>query len=148
MKLAKTIGRVGFAFGFLGSLLFYLSPYPLLYESHIVCPACPYAEIPFATAMTWVQVALSFGLFCGLIYALIGFAIGYGISQLRLWHPRGRTAEFEQRKRSLSNNQLPSQPGSERKGLFATDDAGLHVIGSSARRQCVSGDATVSSIVL
>jgi hypothetical protein len=99
--------------------------------------------------MTWIQVALSFGLFCGLIYALIGFAIGYGISQFRLWHPRGRTAEFEQRKRSLSKNQLPSQPGSERlTGLFATFDSGLHVIGSRAWSQCVSGDATVSSIVL
>jgi hypothetical protein len=99
MKLAKTIGRVGFAFGFLGSLPFYLSPYPPLYESHIVCPACPYADIPFATTMTLAQVALSFGLLSGLIYALIGFAIGYGISQFRLWHRRGRTAEFEQRKR-------------------------------------------------
>src|SRR5437762_9681653 len=56
MKLGKIIGRIGFAFGLLGPLLFYSSPYPLLYESRVVCPACPYIDIAFATKMTWIEV--------------------------------------------------------------------------------------------
>ena len=88
MRLGTIIGRVGFVFGFLGPLLFYSSPYQFLYESHIVCPVCPYVEIPFATEMTWIDVGLRNGLFCGLAYALIGFGIGWSISKFCAWHRR------------------------------------------------------------
>jgi hypothetical protein len=83
MKLGKLVGRIGFVFGFLGPLLFYSSPYTFLYESHAVCPVCPYIDIPFAAKMTWIEVGLTLGLFCGLAYALIGFAIGWSISKFR-----------------------------------------------------------------
>ena len=84
MRLAKTVGRVGFVFGFLGPLLFYSSPYQFLYGSHIVCPVCPYVEIPVATKMMWIGVGLRLGLFCGLAYALIGFGIVWSIFKFRV----------------------------------------------------------------
>jgi len=86
MKFAKLLARIGFAVGLVGPLLFYLGPYAFLYESHVVCPACPYVELPFATKMTWLEVALKLGLLCGLVYGMIGFGIGYSISKLRALH--------------------------------------------------------------
>jgi len=93
MKLGKVIGRIGFAFGLLGPLLFYSSPHPFFYQSHVVCPVCPYIDIAFATKMTWIEVGLRLGLFCGLAYALLGFGIGWSISKFRAWHRR-RDAAF------------------------------------------------------
>jgi hypothetical protein len=84
MKLAKILARVGFVLGFIGPILFYASPTELpTYESHILCPACSYLTIPFATKMTWLEVGMKLGLLCGLCYALIGFGIGYCISGSR-----------------------------------------------------------------
>jgi hypothetical protein len=84
MKLPKALGRVGFVIGFLGPLLFYASPPSLFtYESHVVCPYCPYVDIAFATRMTWLQVGLQAGLFFGLVLALTGFLFGYIIAKLR-----------------------------------------------------------------
>lgn len=81
--MAKTLGRIGLVVGFLGPVLFYLSPYSFpTFESHLLCPACPYVST-FATRADWVEMALKFGLFCGVLYALIGFAIGYAISKVR-----------------------------------------------------------------
>jgi hypothetical protein len=87
MKLGKLIGRFGFAYGILGSLVFYSSqPSSLFYESHVACPACPYVDIAFATRLTWIQVGLGFGLVPGLAYAVLGFAIGCSISKALVWH--------------------------------------------------------------
>ena len=69
-----------------GPVLFYSSPYQFLYESHVVCPVCPFLEIPFATKITWVGVGLTLGLLCGLTYALIGLGIGWSISKFRASH--------------------------------------------------------------
>jgi hypothetical protein len=89
MRVGKIIGRIGFAFGFLGSLLFYSSPLPLLRESHVFCPTCPYVDIAFATKTTWIGLGLRLGLAFGLAYALVGFGVGWGISTLRFrYRPR------------------------------------------------------------
>jgi hypothetical protein len=88
MKLGKLIGRIGFVVGFLGPVLFYSSPFRVLYESHVVCPVCPYLEIPFATKLTWVGVGLWLGLVFGLVYAPIGFGIGWSIFKLRAFVAR------------------------------------------------------------
>ena len=82
MKLAETLGRIGFLVGFLGPLVFYLAPFPL-FQSRVLCPQCPYIDIAFATRLTWIQVALVIALLSGLTLALAGFGIGYTVSKLR-----------------------------------------------------------------
>jgi len=83
MKLGKKIGRIGFVIGFRGPLLFYASPRSLFtYESHLVCPWCPYVDIPFATRIAWVQLGLWVGLLSGLSLAFIGLGIGCAVSRL------------------------------------------------------------------
>lgn len=82
MRLGRLIGRIGFSFGSLGSLLFYTSLWPLLHESHIICPACPYAEIPFANNRTWSALGLWLGPLFGLVYAVVGLGVGIGVSRL------------------------------------------------------------------
>lgn len=100
MKLGKTLGRIGFIIGFLGPVLFYASPPTLFtYESHVVCPLCPYVDIAFATRLTWIEVGLEVGLLFGLVSALVGFVIGYLISKVRHRHaPKG-----------LNEGQLPQR---------------------------------------
>jgi len=95
MPLAKLIGRAGFTFGLVGSWLFYSSPpSSILYESHGVCPSCPYVDIPFASGLTRIQVGLSFGLLSGLVYAVVGFAMGSSISKVRLWASKPHSALY------------------------------------------------------
>jgi hypothetical protein len=86
MMLGKIVGRVGFAFGMFGAILFYSSPIPFLCESQVICPLCPHVDIAFATKMTWIGVGMWLGLVSGLAYALVGFAMGYGISMVRDRH--------------------------------------------------------------
>ena len=83
LRLGKRIGRIGFVIGFLGPLFFYASPaqFPT-YESHLVCPWCPYVDVAYATWLTWVEVGLKFGLLSGLLLALIGFLVGYTVSRV------------------------------------------------------------------
>jgi hypothetical protein len=84
MRLAKRLGRSGFLIGFLPPFLFYASPPSFFtWESHWVCPLCPYIDMFFATRIAYVQLGLTIGLVCGLLLALTGFAIGYVISRLR-----------------------------------------------------------------
>ena len=84
MKLGKMLGRIGFVVGFVGPLLFYLSPYSLpTYGPDVACPACPHIDLMFATRWTWIEIALKMGLCFGLIYALGGFAVGYALSRFR-----------------------------------------------------------------
>jgi hypothetical protein len=104
MKLAKVTGRIGFGFGLLGPVLFYSSTYPFLYESHVVCPACPHIDIAYATKMTWIEVGLRLGLLCGLAFAQIGFGIGWSISKFRAPRDRHR---MRQGRHSRSIPQAP-----------------------------------------
>jgi hypothetical protein len=77
VKLAKIAGRVGFVLGFLGPVLFYTTPAGSpLYESHLVCPVCPYVDGIMPTS-GWLQLGLTIGLLTGFGYALLGFGIGY-----------------------------------------------------------------------
>jgi hypothetical protein len=83
MKLGKTLGRIGFVIGFLGPVLFYLSPpwFPT-FGSGFVCPACVYVDIPVEATSVWVLIALATGLCNGITYALTGFVTGYLISMV------------------------------------------------------------------
>ncbi len=82
MKLGKRFGCIGFVIGFVGPVLFYASPPSFFaYESHFVCPWCPYIDIAFADTLTWLGVGLKLGLLCGLLFALIGLAIGYTVQR-------------------------------------------------------------------
>ena len=84
MNLGKRVGRIGFDVGFLGSMLFYLSPpsFPL-YESHVVCPLCPYVDVAFGSPLLWLKIGLGWGLFQGVAFAVLGFVIGYSVSRIR-----------------------------------------------------------------
>jgi hypothetical protein len=84
VKLGKVIGRITFVVGFVGPVLFYASPpsFPT-YESHIVCPLCPYIDVAFGHALLWLQIGLELGLFQGIAFALLGFTLGYAISRFR-----------------------------------------------------------------
>ena len=83
LKLAKTLGRIGFAYGFVGSLLFYAIPPSLpTWESHLLCPQCPYITILNTGRLAWVEVGLRFGLVSGLVLALVGFAVGFCASRV------------------------------------------------------------------
>jgi hypothetical protein len=81
MKWGKRLGRVGFVIGFLGPVLFYAAP-GFTYESHFLCPWCPYIDIFPSDRLAWLSLGLSVGLFCGLILALVGFIIGYAVSKV------------------------------------------------------------------
>lgn len=84
MKLGKKLGRIGFVVGFVGAFLFYASPAGwFTYESHVLCPLCPYIDIAFGTRLMWVQIGLQAGLLWGILYAVAGFLIGIGISKAR-----------------------------------------------------------------
>lgn len=88
VKLAKRFGCVGFAIGFVGPFLFYVSPPSFFaYESHVLCPWCPYIDIAFGNAWTSVVVGLTCGFFCGLVLALVAFALGYMLSRFAQRRP-------------------------------------------------------------
>ena len=55
MNLAKKLARVGFLVGFIGPLLFYVSPFSWFsFESHLVCPWCPYIDVVAPNWVTWL----------------------------------------------------------------------------------------------
>ena len=84
MKWGKRFGRIGFVIGFMGPVLFYVSPSSFYtYESHIVCPWCPYVDIFSTNTLTWIRVGLVSGLLSGLLLALVGFLVGYAVSRVR-----------------------------------------------------------------
>ncbi len=84
MNLAKKLGRIGFVLAFTGSLLFYASPFSWFsFESHFVCPWCPYIDVIDANWLTWIQLGLMVGLVSGSLLALIGFCVGYQVSLAR-----------------------------------------------------------------
>jgi hypothetical protein len=80
MKLGKRFGRIGFVIGFIGPVLFYSVPYTL--EWHVICPLCPYIDVPFAHRLHWLETGLSLGLIQGLVFALLGLVIGFAISKV------------------------------------------------------------------
>jgi hypothetical protein len=83
MKLGKRFGRLGFVIGFVGSLLFYASPMSFFtFESHFVCPWCPYVDSFNCGRLCWVELGLTSGLVFGLLLALIGFTFGYTASRI------------------------------------------------------------------
>jgi hypothetical protein len=65
--------------------LFYLSPTSSpRFESHLVCPWCPYIDVvALGSRLPWLQIAPELGLIVGLLYAAAAFAIGYTVSKLR-----------------------------------------------------------------
>jgi len=79
MRLGKLFCWIGFVFGFIGPILFY----SLHFESHIACPGCPYITVPFADSLVWLEIGLKFGVIQGLIFAVLGFAIGFSISKIK-----------------------------------------------------------------
>jgi hypothetical protein len=81
VKLGKLFGRIGFVIGFVGPVLFYAVP--CTFESHIACPLCPFIDAPFMRPLDWLEIGLKVGLFQGLIFALLGFAIGYFIFRIK-----------------------------------------------------------------
>jgi hypothetical protein len=82
MKLGKRFARVGFLIGFVGPVLFYASPVSLFtFESHFVCPWCPYVDGAYQTRMIWIGMGL-FALVSGLVLAAVAFAIGYAVSKV------------------------------------------------------------------
>lgn len=84
MKTGKLLGRALFVIGLIGPILFYASPasFPTR-ESHIVCPLCPIVEVPFGHPLLWLQVGLVSGLLQGTAFAVLGFAVGYFVSELK-----------------------------------------------------------------
>jgi len=84
MKLGKRLGRIGFVIGFVPAFWFYASPYSwFTFESHIVCPWCPYIDFFPSTWRTWLLLGLGMGLMSGLFFALIGFSTGCFVSLIR-----------------------------------------------------------------
>lgn len=83
MKLGKRFGCVAFVVGLLGSVLFYASPPSFLtYESHLLCPWCPYIDMPASTFWTWLTIGVRIGLMSGLVLAALGFAMGCAASRI------------------------------------------------------------------
>jgi hypothetical protein len=78
MRIGRLLGRIGFVVGFVGPVLFYSLQAP-----RIVCPPCLQITVPFATSLDWLERGLKFGLFQGLAFAVLGFAIGCAISGIR-----------------------------------------------------------------
>jgi len=84
MKLGKWFGRIGFVIGFVGSFLFYASPFSWSsFESHFGCPWCPYIDVWDANWLTWVELGLTVGLVSGLLIALVGFSVGFFVALVR-----------------------------------------------------------------
>lgn len=81
MKLGKLIGRIGFVVGFIGPVLFYAVPYA--FESHLACPLCPFIDVPFGHPLLWWQIGLTWGVIQGLLFASLGFGIGYAVSRIQ-----------------------------------------------------------------
>jgi hypothetical protein len=81
VKLGKLFGRIGFVIGFAGPVSFYAVPYT--FESYIACPLCPYVDASFMRPLDWLEIGLKVGLFQSLIFALLGFAIGYSIFRVK-----------------------------------------------------------------
>jgi hypothetical protein len=82
VRLARRFGRFGFLIGFLGPVLFYASPISsLTFESHFLCPWCPYVDWFHPTSTTRIGTGLGFALFSGLVLAAVAFAIGYAVSK-------------------------------------------------------------------
>jgi len=78
MKLGKKLGGIGFVVGFVGSFLFYASPFSWpTFESRLVCLWCPYVDPVFVTRYTWLEIGLKVGLISGLLFAASGFVAGY-----------------------------------------------------------------------
>jgi hypothetical protein len=63
IRLGKLLGRIGSWIGFVGPVLFYAVPWT--WESHFVCPQCPYVDVPFATRWSWLEIGLKEGLLQG-----------------------------------------------------------------------------------
>jgi hypothetical protein len=83
MKLGKRFGRIGFVIGFLGAFLFYATPPSFFtFESHALCPLCPYIDILNTGWLAWAQLGLVNGLIFGLLYALCGFVIGLVVQNI------------------------------------------------------------------
>lgn len=78
MKLAKTLGRIGFGLGFVGPILFYSVPD----SPSLACPFCLYVS-GVEDSMSLLRVWVKLGIVQGLILALIGFVMGYSISRIR-----------------------------------------------------------------
>ena len=79
MRLGKRFGRIGFLVGCIGPIVFY----SLHYESLVLCPLCPHVDPAFGHPLFWLQIGLMSGLTQGLIFAVLGFAIGYSISKIK-----------------------------------------------------------------
>jgi hypothetical protein len=64
-----------------GPVLFYASPVSFFtFESHFVCPWCPYVDAAYSTRIIWIA-GLGFALFSGSVLAAVGFGIAYGVSK-------------------------------------------------------------------
>ena len=84
MNLGKKLGRIGFVIGCTGPFLFYASPFSWFsFESHFVCPWCPYIDVIDANWLTWLLLGLTVGFGSGLLLALIGFCTGYIVTLAR-----------------------------------------------------------------
>jgi hypothetical protein len=82
MKWGKRLGRLGFVYGFVGSLLFYASPMGSpTFESHLLCPWCPYIDM-IGGRLAWLQLGLVMGLIHGVILALVCLGVGYATSRI------------------------------------------------------------------
>jgi hypothetical protein len=83
MNLAKKLGCIGFAIGFIGPVLFYANPssFPT-FESTFMCPWCPIVDWAFATRWAWVGIGIRLGLVSGLLLAIAGLAVGYTASRI------------------------------------------------------------------
>ena len=77
MRLAKRVGRVCFVVGFVWPILTYMS-----FIGNYGCPLCPHID-GMMRPLDWLQIGLEFGLAEGLIFALLGFAVGYLISKMK-----------------------------------------------------------------
>jgi hypothetical protein len=72
MQSGKLLGRIGFVVGFTGAVLFYLGP-----QWSVLCLPCPIVHPIPSTGLVSLQIALTTGLLQGLLFALLGLAIGF-----------------------------------------------------------------------
>jgi hypothetical protein len=74
--------------------LFYASPYSWFsFESHLVCPWCPYIDVAAPNWVTWLYLGLTVGLGSGLPLALVGFCASYLITVARREKSAGFNSE-------------------------------------------------------